>query len=155
MTAHVATVLAALLLAGCGGGATGVYFLERPNRIRHLEAVGRPANGMQEALVELLRGPSAVERAEGLSSAIPGGTRLRGLSVEAGTASVFLASASPWQDGFYATAQLVYTLTAFPEVERVVLRVNGRRCCVYDMQSRPWSKPLTRALFRGWQGEPG
>ena len=105
--------------------------------------------------MELLRGPSAVERAQGLSSAIPAGTRLRSLTVEAGTASVLLASASRWPDGFYATAQLVYTLTAFPGVERVVVRVNGRRCCVYDMQSRPWSEPLTRAVFRGWQGEPG
>ena len=68
-----------------------------------------------------------------------------------------LASDTPprrWPDEYYATAQLVYTLTELPGVERVAITVNGARCCVYDMQQRPWKKPLTRQLFANWQGAP-
>ena len=110
------------------------------------------------ALGELLKGPTQSERDEGLISAIPPGTLLETISVSNRTARVRLVSDAPrrqWTVGdYYATAQIVYTLTEFDEVERVELYVNGDRCCVYDRESRPITRPLTRQTFRGWQGDP-
>jgi spore germination protein GerM len=115
------------------------------------------AGSPRAALRELLRGPTAVERRRGITSALPAGTRLVGLRVSRGTASVDLAGGSrrAWlSGGFYATAQVVYTLTARPGIRRVWMRVRGRRCCVFDHSGRPYARPLTRAVFAGWQGAP-
>jgi spore germination protein GerM len=123
-----------------------------------LVATERPqARSPRAALVALLRGPTAAERGRGIRSALPGGTRLVSLRVARGTASVDLAGGSPqaWlSGGLYATAQVVYTLTARPGIERVWMRVAGRRCCVFDHSGRPYARPLTRAVFAGWQGAP-
>jgi spore germination protein GerM len=114
----------------------------------------------RRAVVELLRGRPAQQPR--LLSGFPAGTRLTGFSVSRGAATVQVASVVPsarWgQDrstgeGFYATAQLVYTLTEFHSINRVTLVVNGQRCCVYDQRSRPIA-PLSRRTFLGWQGVP-
>jgi spore germination protein GerM len=123
-----------------------------------LVAEPRPeARSPKAALRALLHGPTAAERARGIRSALPAGTRLVRLRVVRGTATVGLAGGSrrAWvADGFYATAQVVYTLTARPGIERVWMRVGGRRCCVFDHSGRPFTRPLTRAVFAGWQGAP-
>jgi hypothetical protein len=109
------------------------------------------------ALLGLLRGPTTAERSRGLASALPRGARLVSVRVTRRTATVDLRGGSrrAWlAGGFYATAQVVYTLTARPPVERVWMRVDGRRCCVFDHSGRPYTRPLTRAVFAGWQGEP-
>ena len=109
------------------------------------------------ALGELLKGPTQGERDEGLITAIPARTQLETIAVADRTARVRLVSTAPrraWDSGIYASAQIVYTLTEFDEVRRVELYVNGERCCVYDRQSRPLARPLTRLTFRGWQGDP-
>jgi spore germination protein GerM len=133
----------------------------------HLTALGwrgrlvaeprREARSPRAALLALLHGPTAAERARGIRSALPAGTRLVRLRVARGTATVGLAGGSrrAWlMGGFYATAQIVYTLTARAGIERVWMRVRGRRCCVFDHSGRPYARPLTRAVFAGWQGEP-
>jgi hypothetical protein len=120
------------------------------------------------ALRTLLRGVSVAERNRGVITAIPAGTRLRHLSLAAGTATVRLrtpgAGAGPptaptWArlggDDFYGSAQIVYTLTALPSIRRVALFVNGRHCCLWTMQNEAVRKPLDRSVFAGWQGTPG
>jgi spore germination protein GerM len=109
------------------------------------------------ALLALLRGPTADERGRGIRSALPPGARLAALRVSRGTATVALRGGSrrAWlTGGFFATAQVVYTLTARSGIERVWMRVDGRRCCVFDHSGRPYKRALTRAVFAGWQGEP-
>jgi Immunoglobulin-like domain of bacterial spore germination/Sporulation and spore germination len=67
------------------------------------------------AIEQLLAGPTASDRAAGFTTAIPAGTRLEGLSITDGTATVELSrDLSP-----AARAQVVYTLTQFPTVRRV------------------------------------
>jgi spore germination protein GerM len=108
-------------------------------------------------LGELMMGPTQSERAKGLITAIPKDTRVENISVSNGTASVRLRSSVPstmWRSGVYASAQIVYTLTELDNISRVELFVNGKRCCLYDMRSRPISRPLTRRIFEGWQGNP-
>jgi spore germination protein GerM len=115
------------------------------------------ARTARAALLELLRGPTAAERGRGIRSALPAGTHLVAVRVTGGTATVGLHGGSrrAWAvGGFYATAQVVYTLTARPSIERVWMDVDGRRCCVFDHSGRPYKRALTRAVFAGWQGAP-
>jgi germination protein M len=67
------------------------------------------------AVEQLLAGPTSGDRAAGLMTAIPAGTRLERLSINGGTAKAELSrEVSP-----AAAAQVVYTLTQFPSVHRV------------------------------------
>ncbi len=91
---------------------------------RMVAATGAPARA---ALNELLAGPTAHEKAIRMTSAIPGGTSLRGLTISDGVATVDLSDsflrASP---ATAAAAEVVYTLTQFPTVSKgVVIRVDG------------------------------
>jgi germination protein M len=79
----------------------------------------------------LLDGPSQNER-EGipsLSTAIPVGTRLLGLVVENGVATVDLSSEFASGGGSLSmlarVAQVVYTLTQFPTVDQVSFKIQG------------------------------
>ena len=60
----------------------------------------------------------------------PDGTRLRGIDIGAGTATVELSSAAlgalTGRDRRWALQALVHTLTQFPTVRRVLVRVGGR-----------------------------
>lgn len=162
----VCYLLASGLAAGCRGGEeeTTVYFVDGYRSTLgmrgRLVAVERDLRdrGLGQVVAEVLRGPTFEERDErGLVSGFPPGVRIETVALSNGTARVNLRSDRPsrrWPDQMYATAQLVYTLTELAPVRRVVLRVEGRRCCVYDMQNRPWRKPLDRHLFAGWQGAP-
>ncbi len=132
-----------------------VYFVSG----RHLEPAAVKLQPVLDSLAEallvvLFQGPQA----KGLSSEIPEGSRLNGVRVDGGLATIDVSGdfeqAAPPRSQALRIAQVVYTLTEFDEVDRVALFVNGERCCMYDMQSRPITRPLTRQMFRGWQGDP-
>ena len=164
--------VALLIVAVAGGGCAGldsddqtrIYFIDgyrselgmRGRLIAVERSLVEP--GLGRVVAEVLRGPTATERDErGLVSAFPPDVRVSTVALVEGTARVRLDSETlprRWRDGFYATAQLVYTLTERDGVERVVMTVNGVRCCVYDIQHRPWATPLTRRNFASWQGAP-
>ena len=69
------------------------------------------------ALIELLRGPTQEDLDADLDTSIPSGTELEGHGVENGTAIVSFSEALD----AVAIAQVVYTLTQFADVERVVI----------------------------------
>src|SRR5262245_10733306 len=75
------------------------------------------------ALDRLLAGPSAAEYAAGVRSQIPAGTRLLGLRIAAGTATVDFTSSFGSAAGPSTMplriAQVVYTLAQFPSVTGV------------------------------------
>lgn len=107
----------------------GVYLL----RGERVQAVARTAQGAgvaAEAVRGLLAGPTATERAAGLSSAVPAGTRLLGLAVHDGLATVDLSGEFGSGGGSLSmterVAQVVFTLTRFPTVQRVSFRLDGR-----------------------------
>lgn len=154
-------ILVALVCAASSAHPPPIYLVHG-----HLSALGwrgrlvaepRDARSPRAALLALLHGPTAAERGRGIRSALPAGTRLVRFRLSRGTATVALAGGSrqAWlTGGLYATAQVVYTLTARPGIERVSMRVAGRRCCVFDHSGQPYPRPLTRAVFAGWQGAP-
>jgi hypothetical protein len=108
-------------------------------------------------VADLLRGPSPTEREErGLATGFAPDVRLSSVHLENETATVALFAKTPrrrWPDAVYATAQLVYTLTELPDVEAVVMTVNGAPCCLFQ-RNQPVTTPLTRGTFAKWQGAP-
>ena len=81
------------------------------------------------ALKALLVGPTTAERAAGLTSAVPRGTRLLGLSIDGTTARVDLTARFAAGGGSLSmqarVAEVVDTLTRFPTVKAVAFRLDG------------------------------
>jgi hypothetical protein len=106
----------------------------------------------QAALGRMLAGPSAAEIAAGLSSQIPAGTSLLGLSISSGTATANLrpsfASAASSPVMALRIAQVVYTLTQFPQVTGVRFELAGQG--VTAIGGVPVQSPQTRAMYASY-----
>ena len=115
-----------------------VYLL----RYGQLVKVQRTAPGAQaperEALLALLDGPSKKEKDARYTTAVPAGTQLGEFSAPNGAAAVDLIAVN--DDGILRTAatddiearqrqlmlkEIVYTLTEFPDIDNVEVRLNG------------------------------
>jgi len=96
----------------------------------------------------LLAGPAAGEVAAGLSSAIPGGTKLLGLDIAAGVATVDLSGQFGSGGGSLSmqerVAQIVYTLTRFPNVQKVAFRMDGAPVTALGGEGLMIGTPQTR-----------
>jgi germination protein M len=142
-TAASLAVLAAL--AGCGESEResqssqaaaprtqqAVVYLLRGQKVAPLARRVPATRGVAAAAMRaLLRGPTSAEREAGYSSAIPPGTRLAGVNVRDGLATVDLGrrfeSGGGSQSMTARVAQVVHTLTRFPTVRRVAFRLDGR-----------------------------
>lgn len=103
------------------------------------------------AMEELLAGPNATETGWGFGSEVPDGTRLLGLTIDGGTARVDLSGDFESGGGMLSVtmrlAQVVYTLTQFPTVERVVLMMDGEVVDVFTGEGLMLDEPRTRADF--------
>jgi hypothetical protein len=104
-------------------------YLSRDGRIA---AVARTVPGTRAvaraAVEQLLAGPTPREAHEGFTTAVPSGTALRGIGVSGGVATVDLTGGFSVSGASAAmrVAQVVYTLTQFPSVTSVRVRVDGR-----------------------------
>lgn len=102
------------------------------------------------ALNALLDGPSAHERGSSppVSSAIPAGTELLGLSIKDGVATVDLSSEFESGGGSASClgrlGQVVYTLTQFGSVDSVALRLDGRPVSVFGCEGIVLDGPVGR-----------
>jgi len=78
---------------------------------------------------ELVKGPSESDISAGLSTAIPTGTRLLGIDIASGIATVDLSNEFGSGGGSLSmqerVAQVVFTLTQFPTVQKVSFRIDG------------------------------
>jgi len=103
------------------------------------------------AMEQLLAGPTAAEDGWGLSTEVPEGTRLLGLTIEGGTARVDLSGEFDSGGGTLSMtmrlAQVVYTLTQFPSVERVVLLMDGQVVDVFGGEGIMIDEPQVRANY--------
>ena len=103
------------------------------------------------AMNALLAGPTAAERSAGLSSAVPPGTRLLGIAIHDGLATVDLTS--EYQSGGGALSmqtrlgQVVYTLTQFPTVEKVRFRLDGEPVNVFSSEGIVLKNPVGRTDY--------
>ena len=149
---------------------SGGEVVNEPTLVPVLRTVPRSAATATAAMKALLAGPSAKERAPGrpIETLIPAGTKLLGIEISGGLATVDLseefASMSPddaWDLGSYSlhgrVAQVVYTLTQFTTVDRVEFKLDGKPVKVLKGMPDPetgagetiaMDKPITRATNR-------
>lgn len=114
-------------------------------------AAGDPVTG---AMTALLAGPTASEAGDRtITSAIPGGSRLLGLTVADGVATVDLSRDYESGGGslsmFVRLGQVVYTLTQFPDIASVVFSVEGQRVTVFSGEGIALDRAQTRADSEG------
>jgi hypothetical protein len=156
----LATAAALAVLAGIGPTASAAprtarrmqvsVWLERGGRLwlstRSVKAAPAVATA---ALERLFAGPTAGERAAGVRSAVPAGTRLRGISIAAGTATIDVsrtfAAAAGRKRIRVRLAQLTFTATQFATVRRVQLEVAGQ--VVQSIAGAPVPQPASRSDF--------
>lgn len=117
-------------------------------------SVAKTAGVGAAALTALLAGPSGDEsRDAGLGSEIPAGTRLLGLSIEGGIATVNLSREFESGGGSLSmllrVAQVVFTLTQFPTVERVRFALEGEPVGAVGGEGVVVDPPVGRADFEG------
>jgi spore germination protein GerM len=104
------------------------------------------------AVNALLAGPTARERAIGMSTDIPTGTTLRRLTIAGGVATVDLSSAftaAGTKSAMTARlAQVVYTLTQFPSVGKGVLfKIDGAAVTSFGATGIDLTHPQRRAGY--------
>jgi germination protein M len=171
------SVVSALLLVGCMGDEDGamtttvretvtetragtvpnqapmvltVYFLRDGKVAPVRREVITSVQVAGAALTQLLMGPTAEERADGLETAIPAGTQREATSIGNGVAKVDF---SRLITNRAAQAQFVYTLTQFPTVRRVAFTTGparGRRAYENETPAILVESPLP-----GEEVEPG
>ncbi|MFL5921330.1 MAG: GerMN domain-containing protein [Gaiellaceae bacterium] len=100
------------------------------------------------AMDALLGGPSTRERAAGFSSEVPAGTRLLGIGIRNGLATVDLTSEYQSGGGSHSMqmrlGQVVYTLTQFPTVQKVRFRLDGTPVNVFSSEGIVLDHPVGR-----------
>ena len=115
------------------------------------ERVPRAAAPVAAALKLLMRGPTATERASGLASQIPVGSRLRSVALAGGVASVDLSARFASGGGsatmFARLAQVVFTATQFPGVHAVRFLLDGRPVTTFSSEGILLRGPQTRAAY--------
>ena len=119
---------------------------------RRVDATTKPATAALEAL---LAGPSASEKAAGLTSAVPSGTRLLALSIDGTTARVDLSSRFAAGGGSLSmqarVAQVVYTLTRFPTIDAVDFMLDGAMVETLGGEGLILDAGQTRADWRAFE----
>ncbi len=104
------------------------------------------------AMQALLAGPTADERAERtITSAVPDGSRLLGLTIEDGIATVDLSSEFESGGGsmsvFVRLGQVVFTLTQFPTVDTVLFEIEGQPITVFSSEGVVLDGPVGRDQY--------
>ncbi len=111
-------------------------------------AVGRAA------ITELLEGPTGAEADFGVTTSVPDGTILLGLDIADGLATVDLSREFESGGGsasmFGRLAQVVYTLTQFPTVERVAFRLDGQPVTVFSGEGIVLDGPSVRTDYESF-----
>lgn len=108
---------------------------------------------LKAALESLLAGPTVSEKTGGLSTMIPKGTKLLGVTIAANVAVVDFDSTFASGGGslsmFDRLAQVVYTATQFPGVKAVTFKLDGKKVTVFGGEGIMIDKPRTRKACEG------
>jgi len=107
---------------------TSLYFVRGSMLGVAVRHVNSSADPKYLAVQALLAGPVPSESAAGLGTAIPAGTTVRGLQIRGGIATINLSpefvTPGPAPSLSARLAQIVYTLTAYSNVGKVVIEVS-------------------------------
>jgi Sporulation and spore germination/Immunoglobulin-like domain of bacterial spore germination len=113
------------------------YFLVDEHLVPVLREVPKTQAVATAAMNQLLAGPNAKERAAGpaLVTTVPSSTRLLGLSIDNGVATVDLSREFEAGGGsasmFGRLSQVVYTLTQFSTVDGVLFELDGQPVTIF------------------------
>jgi hypothetical protein len=134
--------------------ALKVYFIFREKvqpATRMLAVTGQAT--LRGAIEALLAGPSASERAGGLGTVIPTGTKLLGATVSANVAVLDFNAALGSGGGSLSVtdriAQIVYTATQFPTVKAVAFKIEGKTIKWLGGEGVMVDPPRTRKTCEG------
>ncbi len=107
--------------------------------------------GVARAAMDALLGADILDDDDRLSTAIPAGTRLLGLTIRNGIATVDLSrefeSGGGSASAFGRLGQVVYTLTQFPTVRAVLFQVEGRTVTTFGSEGIVLEGPQARDDF--------
>lgn len=133
-----------------GSGQYVTIYLDGPQRLVAVSRVVPPPVTVARVLLALGAGPTSQESSHGLVSPISTAVPLtlwhvRGTNVTVSVAKAFTKLAGP--DQSVAVAQVVFTLTALPDVDSVSIRIDGKRAKVPTAKGTLSGGPLDRADF--------
>jgi hypothetical protein len=124
-------------------GAVGVEGL-----VPTLREVPETAGVARAAMEALLDSSPILDAYQQISTAIPAGTRLLGLSIRDGVATVDLSREFESGGGSasmsYRLGQVVYTLTQFPTVDSVLFQVEGTTVTTFGSEGIELGGPQSR-----------
>ena len=116
-------------VAPTGTKVVEVYFSHEGTLAASNRSVAGPGYA-KAAVAAVLAGPNADESSAGLTSAVPVGTKVLGVNIAGGKATVDLSSQFTSGGGSLSmqlrTAQVVYTLTQFDGVRSVDFHIDGK-----------------------------
>lgn len=85
---------------------------------------------LENAMRELIKGPTAAEKKRGILTAVPSNLRIHGIRLRGDTAEIdFNGAIEQGASGsvlINRIDQIVYTATQFPKVRSIVIKINGR-----------------------------
>jgi spore germination protein GerM len=123
-----------------------VWLVEGERAVPVMRQVPRVPRIGAAVLQELLEGPTSTESGQGLSTQIPRATRLRGLTITDGVASVDLSGDFEEGGGTLALtlrlAQVVCTLDQFPTVDGVRFALDGAVVDVFSGEGLIIDEPV-------------
>jgi hypothetical protein len=156
--AVAAVMIAALSTLGPAAAATSqtgprmtlhVWFERGEKLWLSKRTVARTPGAAAAAIDSLFAGPNAAETASGVGSAVPAGSTLRGISISGGVATIDVSGAFAAPAARTSIrmrlAQLTYTATQFPTVDKVRLEVGGQ--VVSSIDGAPVPQPAARRDF--------
>lgn len=131
-------------------GQYATIYLDGPGRLVAVARDLTPPVTIARVLRALADGPTSAEAAEGFKSPLSTAAPLSvvhstSTTVVVGIATSFTSLAE--QDQAVAVAQLVFTLTVFPGIESVEIRIDGKRAKVPTASGTLSAGPLTRADY--------
>ena len=128
-----------------------VYFTRAEKMAAAHRVIPKTLETGKAAVLALLEGPTAEETAAGLVGAIPQGTRLLGLTIKNGVATVNLSKEYESGGGslsmFMRIAQVVFTLTQFPTVSKVSFQLEGQPVTALGGEGIILDHPMGRADY--------
>lgn len=127
-------------------GEQRIYLVSQISPRTQLRTVSRAASTPDALLEQLFEGPNAAERSAGLTTALPPDLQLTApIRVEAGVMTLHLDSelSSAGSELPAAVAQIVFTASQLPGVERVQIWVNDERRTWPDASGAEQDVPLS------------
>jgi germination protein M len=128
-----------------------VYFIAGEQIVAEHRVLPKSESVGKAAVQALLKGPSAADKAAGVTSAIPDGTTYLGLDIADGVATIDLskeyASGGGSASMAMRLAQMVFTLTQFPTIETVTFQLDGEAVTVFGGEGLILDHPVGRADY--------